>query len=191
METDSIRRGLMISLALILQHCAPDRASSDLQKTIDADGGQPRPEPPEGVQIIPDQGNAHIPYGTPIDQSGFPAYNSNPPTSGPHWPRSLGRGLYATTQPDEVLVHSLEHGYVIVHYNCNDTECPGVAGQLSRLLDQYSAAKVIVHYRPQTAARIALTAWTRLLTLDAPDDPRIVEFIDAFINRLGPEPNAP
>lgn len=46
-------------------------------------------------------------------------YNSNPPTSGPHdvvWTKA---GIYDQPQGDGHLVHSLEHGYVILNYNCN------------------------------------------------------------------------
>jgi len=150
----------------------------------------PRPPTPVVAQIISDQGNVHIPEGVPIGQSGYSPYNSDPPTSGPHWPRPAPRGFYTTTVPDERLVHSLEHGYVIIHYNCAETQCPGLADQLSGLLARYES-KVIVNYRPQTRSRIAHTTWTRLMAMDTYDEGRIVAFINAFRGSLAPEPNAP
>ena len=45
-------------------------------------------------------------------------YNSNPPTSGPHDPDWIRPGIYGTPQDKYKLIHSLEHGYVVVHYNC-------------------------------------------------------------------------
>lgn len=45
-------------------------------------------------------------------------YNSNPPTSGPHDSNPLGSGVYDTPQGDGNLVHSLEHGYVVISYDC-------------------------------------------------------------------------
>ena len=145
---------------------------------------------PDRVQTILDQGNVHILEGVPIGESGYPPYNSDPPTSGPHWPRSAGPGFYTATVPDERLVSSLEHGYVIIHYSCDETQCPGMADRLSGVLARYDS-KVIANYRPKTGSLIALTAWTRLLTLDSYDEETIVDFINAYRGRLGPEPNAP
>ena len=45
-------------------------------------------------------------------------YNSNPPTSGPHDPDWIRPGIYGTPQDKYKLIHSLEHGYVVVHYDC-------------------------------------------------------------------------
>jgi len=45
-------------------------------------------------------------------------YNSNPPTSGSHFPLWAKRGVYATPLSDGYLIHSLEHGYIIISYNC-------------------------------------------------------------------------
>ena len=47
-------------------------------------------------------------------------YNSNPPTSGSHdevWTKS---GVYKDVQGDGHLVHSLEHGYIIISHNCGE-----------------------------------------------------------------------
>ncbi|OGY18824.1 MAG: hypothetical protein A2900_01730 [Candidatus Chisholmbacteria bacterium RIFCSPLOWO2_01_FULL_50_28] len=45
-------------------------------------------------------------------------YNSNPPTSGPHFPVWVKQGVYDWEISDGYLLHSLEHGYVIISYNC-------------------------------------------------------------------------
>lgn len=55
----------------------------------------------------------HLEQGEHID------YKSNPPTSGPHYPEPLKAGIYNDPQNDGNLVHSLEHGYVIISYNCD------------------------------------------------------------------------
>ena len=122
----------------------------------------------------------------------FGAYNSDPPTSGPHSPSPAPSSFSSTqTIPDERLVHSLEHAYVVINVNCNDSQCPEVYDQLGDIYARYDS-KVIVNYRPETAARIALTAWTRLDTMEEFDDKRIVEFIEAYRgSNNAPEPNAP
>lgn len=61
-----------------------------------------------------DQGREHV----AIAQSEAFAYNSNPPTSGPHNENWVRAGIYDTPQHDALLIHSLEHGYVIISYNC-------------------------------------------------------------------------
>ena len=45
-------------------------------------------------------------------------YNSNPPTSGPHDPDWIRPGVYETPQDKYKLIHSLEHGSIELHYNC-------------------------------------------------------------------------
>lgn len=62
---------------------------------------------------LPDLGREHVPAGTEVK------YNSNPPTSGSHdadWEKA---GIYKNPLEDHKLVHSLEHGYVIISYNCD------------------------------------------------------------------------
>lgn len=54
---------------------------------------------------FPNLGQQHIDIGTE-----HIAYNSNPPTSGPHYIQPANWGVYETTLPDEQLVHNLEHG---------------------------------------------------------------------------------
>lgn len=64
-------------------------------------------------QSIPDLGRKHVPEGEIVE------YNSNPPTSGPHDEQWEKAGIYDQPLKDEKLVHSLEHGYVIISYNCS------------------------------------------------------------------------
>ncbi len=120
----------------------------------------------------------------------YPNYNSNPPTSGPHSPSRTPRGFYSQGTPDEGLVHSLEHGYVVINHNCNDSVCPELVDDLARIFTRYDE-KLIVNYRPETQSTIALTAWTRLLTMEEHDEELIVDFIDSYRGKIGPERNVP
>ncbi len=65
-----------------------------------------------GVEY-PDQGREHIPLTENFE------FNSNPPTSGKHNADWIRAGIYETPKEDPYLVHSLEHGYVIISYNCD------------------------------------------------------------------------
>lgn len=69
--------------------------------------------PPPGTRM-PDQGREHV---TP-EIVASTQYNSNPPTSGPHLPAWVKPGVYTQPQQEGELIHSLEHGYIIISYNC-------------------------------------------------------------------------
>lgn len=66
-------------------------------------------------QKIADLGREHVPLGTQVE------YNSNPPTSGPHYEEWVKGGILENVRDDRNLVHSLEHGYIIMSYNCSFT----------------------------------------------------------------------
>lgn len=57
-------------------------------------------------------GNNHV-----VDLTGI-TYNSNPPTSGPHFPVWAKGGVYDRVISDGHLIHSLEHGYIVISYDC-------------------------------------------------------------------------
>lgn len=63
-------------------------------------------------KTMKDLGRGHVPVGTRVE------YNSNPPTSGQHYAEWTRAGVYDAPLDDRNLVHSLEHGYIIVSYNC-------------------------------------------------------------------------
>ena len=63
-------------------------------------------------ELVEDQGREHV-----TDTRGF-VYNSNPPTSGPHYAQWTKRGIYNEPIEDGYLIHSLEHGYIVISYDC-------------------------------------------------------------------------
>ena len=128
------------------------------------------------------QGQEHI---TP-DKAPVTSYNSNPPTSGPHYGEAAAWGTYDRVLPDETLVHNLEHGGIVIGYNCADG-CPELVGQLKDLATQYRT-KVVLAPRPNKDVpnRITLTAWTKLDQFNDFDADRIKAFITAFKDK-GPE----
>ena len=145
----------------------------------------------------PSQGHAHL---NPDEPDDF-VYNSNPPTSGPHKEIFSDQFVNPNPLPVYVQVHLLEHGNVLLQYNC---ACPEVAASLSSIAYQYDSAliapnelqpapaevqageeqgkAVIVAPYPQMKSRIALTAWTRLATLSAVDKQKIQSFIGLYLS---------
>lgn len=63
-------------------------------------------------QSVSDMGREHVADILEIN------YNSNPPTSGPHFGVWAKRGVYDSVLSDGYLIHSLEHGYIVISYNC-------------------------------------------------------------------------
>ena len=63
-------------------------------------------------QSIPDLGRDHITDISDVE------YNSNPPTSGKHFPVWAKPGVYDRVISDGYLIHSLEHGYIVISYDC-------------------------------------------------------------------------
>ncbi|HEY9846255.1 MAG TPA: DUF3105 domain-containing protein, partial [Candidatus Caenarcaniphilales bacterium] len=147
--------------------------------------GSPLPRQPAttfrpGTRIR-DLGQEHVPEGTQV------TYNSNPPTSGPHYQYPAAWGIYKTPPRDEFLVHNLEHGGVLISYNPEQ-----IKGQeLRRLRAQARKLstinpRIIVTPRRNLNTAIALTAWGYLQKLDSYNAAAVKSFYNAHIAR-GPE----
>lgn len=121
---------------------------------------------------FPSQGNAHIQQAT----DPHPPHNSDPPTSGPHLQYIAPWGIHTRPIPPELQVHNLEDGGVLVQYSC---ECPELVAKLAEVVKRYPDHVILAPY-PGMKSKIALTAWTRLETLDEFDEARIVRFIKAY-----------
>lgn len=124
-------------------------------------------------EAVPSMGNQHI--GS--EQVGSVFYNSTPPTSGPHLGQLANWGIHSEPIPNELQVHNLEDGGVMVQYNCED--CDELVRQLESVVRRYSEHVVLAPY-PDMDTRIAVTAWERIDKFDAFDEQRIVAFIDAY-----------
>jgi hypothetical protein len=152
----------------------------------------PTPAGPPGREVEI-QGIEHINKGDP-----HPPYNSTPPTSGPHWniagEAPVPWGIYRQPIPDEGQIHNLEHGGVMIQYNCRD--CSDLTGQLEGFYNRYTAAHPLARYRQSTKiviapyydmpTRLALTAWGKIDTMEAYDEARVTRFVDAYRDN-GPE----
>jgi len=106
-----------------------------------------------------------------------PPYDSSPPTSGPRLSYIADWGPHALPVPLELQAHNLEHGGVLLQYNCPHG-CPDVAGRLdalARIRDGVLSAPY-----PFMPPGIALTAWGHLERLDRYDEEAIVRFIGTY-----------
>ncbi|MEZ4866856.1 MAG: DUF3105 domain-containing protein [Caldilineaceae bacterium] len=143
-----------------------------------------------GEQTYPMQGNLHIAVAatSPV------AYNSTPPTSGPHYPNIVAWQFYAEPFRYEQLVHNLEDAGVLIYYQCA-TACSELVQQLHDFAQPYIDGGRHIAVVPNDptwttpdgakphgdmGAPIAVTAWRKLLTLDAFDAAKISQFIDTY-----------
>jgi hypothetical protein len=124
----------------------------------------------------------HVPEGTAV------TYASNPPSSGPHYP--VWANFQELTHPvdDGYLVHSLEHGAVLLLYRCDllDAACADVVATLRAvrdavptdpLCDPAIRVRVIIAPRPANDAAIAASAWGFTYRADCVDPASLAKFV--------------
>jgi hypothetical protein len=152
---------------------------------------QPAPVLGESVPIA---GADHIPE----DQKATD-YNSDPPTSGQHYATPAEAGFYEEAPPDEQLVHNLEHGHIVVYYNCtllNDDDCQRLKEGLQQAMGAAGVAqntgtqKIEIVPRTSMDNLVTYTSWGRLYRADTFERDEFLTYVEQNRNRA-PEPNAP
>jgi hypothetical protein len=128
--------------------------------------------PPEGDVPFP----THIPCTSPA------TYLSEPPSSGNHYPKWAAYQTYTTPIPWGNLMHNLEHGAMIVVYNCPQ----GCTDEVARAQAWVDALppdpsctpnhRIILAPDPTLSVRFAATAWTWTLRSDCFDETAFTQF---------------
>jgi hypothetical protein len=142
----------------------------------------------EGVRTFPEAGRDHIDAGA---QPGN--WNSNPPTSGDHLANWLQPGVYDGEQDMRAMVHSLEHGYVLILYKGIPKD---ELDQLETFAEERDGSKLILApYSGLESNGVALAAWRNVETLQRVN----MDVVQAFVNdymvpgatkSVAPEPRA-
>lgn len=170
--------------------------------TQPAPAGTPLPNgsPAPLGQAQPDMGNLHISTGS--DQR----YSYCPPASGPHY-NATGEGPIAAkyygpddgTKP-EGWIHNLEHGGIVVLYNCSMGACTDAnAATLQAMAVNFPnspicgikaggiTAPVIARF-DSMATPFAALVWDRVLLLETLDTAKILDFYKTEGELTNPEP---
>lgn len=126
-------------------------------------------EEPMGTKFE-DQGREHIAVGAE-----HVTYNSNPPTSGPHYAQEADWGVYDSPLPDEQLIHNLEHGGVNIFYKPDAVDQAAI--DKLKAIQKDFATKTVLAPRPQGDKPLALSSWNYALTMDSLDEATVREFI--------------
>ena len=156
----------------------------------DASGIEAEPLPENGDQALledveqhPSEGTQHVEQGTDLN------YEAIPPTSGPHYSTTTAAGFYGEPQPDGAIVHSLEHGAVVIYYDED-----ALSEEAEQSLREWASAhtgtwqSVIVVPNPYEGvdSPYVLTAWRQSLRLNQYDAEVVQAFLAEYLGR-GPE----
>lgn len=118
----------------------------------DADGG---PDP-FGDTCAPLQGDQHVPEGTAVE------YDPAPPASGPHYSGDgiapIAPGFYEEVIAPEVWVHNLEHGDIVVLFDCSGDCPPDLLDRLRSFSNSRPATSVVTRY-PGLPVPIMAVGW--------------------------------
>jgi len=146
---------------------------------------------PYGAKFIDYQGLDHLQPGDLAVE-----YNSNPPTSGPHAASLAPWAVADTPIAIDVAVHNMEHGGVVIWYNCDggmsvhsEEWCDGLRSDLSAIVQPLidDGGRIVLTPYPDMIDVIALTAWQHVDGFYTFNEERIRTFIDEFECRFDPE----
>jgi Protein of unknown function (DUF3105) len=134
-------------------------------------------------QQFKDLGHPHLRPGDPR-----PAYDSDPPTSGPHIPEPVL--INETELNDDQLLEALEVGDVVIVYGSRHPP-PGLQPLARSLAGRFTPAlaaagqAVILAKRPGTIGLTAL-AWTHMLRVATPASPLLRQFTQQWLGKGAP-----
>jgi hypothetical protein len=129
----------------------------------------------------PDEGALHV------DCLPVPTYGTNPPSSGNHYPTWADYKTYPTPVPWGHLVHSLEHGAIVIVYNCPGG-CADEVARAQAFIDALpvdpectapDVRRVILAPDPLLDVRWAASAWTWTLRASCFDPVPFGAFVKA------------
>lgn len=156
-------------------------AAPSVSPSVSAAPGATEPPDIEGLEVVDGLGNDHV--------AGRVEYDRIPPLGGPHNARWLACGVYEAPVPDELAVHSIEHGAVWINHE------PGLAPAEREALARLAAMDpeyVLVSPREGLDSRVVVVTWGAALEATSVDDPRLAEFVEAYAGGgQGGEPGAP
>jgi hypothetical protein len=114
-----------------------------------------------------------------------PTYTVEPPAGGDHNPSPARGGVYAGTRvpADGLLVHSMEHGYVVVWHQ---SDLPAEQKAELEAFELRNDGDVIVAERPALPVAVAATAWQQRLLCGAVEPAALDRFAAEYVGK-GPE----
>lgn len=135
--------GLAIVLGVVFLAGGGDK---DLAATMEAGGCQ--------LKTVQAEVGDH---SAALDATSNPKWNTDPPTSGPHWGTPAVYGEYPDPLKVAQVVHNLEHGAVFIFYGPKVPDA--TVKQLSDFYNEDTTGMLLAPYT-KLGDKIALGAWT-------------------------------
>jgi hypothetical protein len=115
-------------------------------------------------------------------------YPDPPPTSGEHDPCWAPWGVHDDELPDERWVHNLEHGGVVLLYNCDGGSSAGPDGCADEVAELAASVEARGQFGILTPysllpARFAAVAWGHRYVTDCFDPDALSSFWDSHVNQ--------
>jgi Protein of unknown function (DUF3105) len=108
------------------------------------------------MQVKPAVPNVSDHSDFPNPEARTPAWNTDPPTSGPHYGQTIAYGSY--TEPVDLgrVLHNLEHGAIYILYG--DKVPESTVAELQEFYADHQNGTILAQY-PKLGEQIALGAW--------------------------------
>jgi hypothetical protein len=152
--------------------------------------GYVAPSAPVGLcgavsQEHPIEGYNHVAVCSYVD------YQTLPPSSGNHYPYWAAYMTYDQPLPEGYWVHNLEHGTIVLSYNCGEAGCADDIAAAQQMMDQFPDDPICpiasegVHHRllmtpdPRLDVRFAASAWGWTLRANCFDPVAFLAFANA------------
>lgn len=164
-------------------HLLIGSVSQDVTVNIPVQGDPDGGGDPFGDTCLPTEGDLHVPQGTTLN------YRDNPPASGPHYSGTgvapIAPGFYADPVRPEVWVHNLEHGDVVILFDCPGDCDPGFLQSLQGFFNSGVSHKLVITRYPGLPSPIMAVAWQVQRSFDSFDAVELKAFHD---RRVGQAP---
>jgi hypothetical protein len=115
-------------------------------------------------------------------------WDSNPPSSGPHYGVWAAYGPSTSPVPRRFYVHNLEHGAIVLLYNCGAAGCPDVVAALQATSDAIPGdplcaaagegvrVRTVITSDPLLDVPVAAAAWGWTYKAECADLPTLKQF---------------
>jgi hypothetical protein len=145
------------------------------------------------TQQHPDEGHTHVNPCSYVD------YLTLPPSSGNHYPYWTAYMTYDQPVPEGYWVHNLEHGAIVLTYNCGEAGCADDIAAAQQMIDAYPIDPVctmaeggvrnrfVMTPDPRLDVRFAASAWGWTLRANCFDTAPFLAFAQAHYGQ-GLEP---
>jgi Protein of unknown function (DUF3105)/PKD domain len=144
---------------------------------------------PFGDRCVPNEGDTHVEVNSDVN------YITNPPASGPHYSQAgfapVNPGIYPNQVRPERWIHNLEHGRIVVLYDCPG-DCPeSLIQNFETLLEsvplsKHGNKKLMVTRFAGLQVPIMAIAWDVQRDFQAFDLQGLIDFYNLRVDR-GPE----